>query len=595
MITLKLMHSKLLLAGVVPFLWLSMGVTGQARAANSPDTPGNRSQLIEILEASELTAQTVPPVIPPQTPQDLPEPLPDPTQPPALEAPDSPRTPDRVQLEPIFVTRFKFVNNTIFSEEELSAVVKPFLNRRLTFNDLLQVQSAITDLYVSQGYTTSGAFVPLTGNETVDPNNAVVTVEIIEGQVENVEVRGDPRLNNYVRRRLVRAASPVFNQNEVEEALRLLQIDPLIQSISANLSSGSQLNLSQLIVEVVGNQPFSAAIQLDNSRAPTIGEFQRGVQLSASSLLGIGETLSGGYRNTDGSNQFDVDLMVPFNADNGTLSFSYSSLSSDIIEEPFDELNIEGISETYQLSIRQPLLQRASLGSIEEVALGVTATRSRSNTTLSGTPFPLSPGTDEEGRTRINALSFFQEYSRRSSTSVFLARSQFKFGLDIFDTTMAETGPDGEFFSWRGQALWLQKVLGDSRLVARGDVQLSVDELVPLEQFSIGGTTTVRGYRQDLIVGDNGLLGSAELQFPVLNTSNHRIDIVPFLDVGTTWNNGSDRRIENNTLASIGVGLQYQWDNLFLRLNYAFPLVSVNNGDRTENRFDFTIRYVVRF
>ncbi|MFZ4557805.1 MAG: ShlB/FhaC/HecB family hemolysin secretion/activation protein [Pseudanabaena sp.] len=39
--------------------------------------------------------------------------------------------------------------------------------------------------------------------------------------------------------------------------------------------------------------------------------------------------------------------------------------------------------------------------------------------------------------------------------------------------------------------------------------------LVPLQQIGFGGQDTLRGYRQDLLLGDNGAALSAELRIPV--------------------------------------------------------------------------------
>jgi hemolysin activation/secretion protein len=42
-----------------------------------------------------------------------------------------------------------------------------------------------------------------------------------------------------------------------------------------------------------------------------------------------------------------------------------------------------------------------------------------------------------------------------------------------------------------------------------------------IEQFSLGGIDTVRGYRQNQIVADNGVFGSVELSVPL--TSNPEV------------------------------------------------------------------------
>ena len=51
-------------------------------------------------------------------------------------------------------------------------------------------------------------------------------------------------------------------------------------------------------------------------------------------------------------------------------------------------------------------------------------------------------------------------------------------------------------------------------------LRLTPDPLLSLERFSLGGADTVRGYRQNQVVSDNGLLGGFELQIPVTKNPN---------------------------------------------------------------------------
>jgi len=52
-----------------------------------------------------------------------------------------------------------------------------------------------------------------------------------------------------------------------------------------------------------------------------------------------------------------------------------------------------------------------------------------------------------------------------------------------------------------GQFQWVQAIAQDTTFVARIGTQLTPDSLLPLEQFSIGGVETVRGYRQSRFLG----------------------------------------------------------------------------------------------
>lgn len=54
-----------------------------------------------------------------------------------------------------------------------------------------------------------------------------------------------------------------------------------------------------------------------------------------------------------------------------------------------------------------------------------------------------------------------------------------------------------------------------SRLLLRASAQLSDDPLMSLEKLAIGGVDTVRGFRENTYVRDNGVALSVEMQLPV--------------------------------------------------------------------------------
>jgi hemolysin activation/secretion protein len=489
----------------------------------------------------------------------------------------------------VFVRQFQVQGSTVFSPQQLAAVTAPFEGRNLSFAELLQVRSAITELYVSRGYITSGAYLP---PQTV--RNGVVTIQVVEGRLEGINVTGTRRLRrSYIRSRIALAASPPLNTNRLLEGLRLLQLDPLIRSISADLQAGTRPGTSLLQVQIKEADSFHADLLLNNGRSPSVGSFRRGVQLTEANLLGLGDGLTVSYNNTDGSNQVDSSYTLPVNPRNGTLRFAFGFSNNRVIEPPFTALDIISDSRYYELSLRQPLYQ----SSTEEFALGLTASRQESKAEFSPFDTPTQPfpslGADKNGRTRISALRFFQEWTKRSSGYVLAARSQFSLGLDAFDATVSDKGPDGRFFAWRGQGQWVRLLAPDTLLLTRIDTQVANSALVPLEQFSLGGQDTVRGYRQDYLLTDNGALFSTEVRVPIVRVPGIEgiLQIVPFIDVGTGWNNDAPDP-SPSTIVGTGIGLLWrQGDYLSIRLDYGIPLVSVNCSERTwqESGFYFSI------
>lgn len=496
----------------------------------------------------------------------------------------------------IQVKRFVFRGNQAISTEDLEQVTAPFVGKELTIDQLAQARDAVTNLYVERGYVYSRArLLELPENAALPIKGAVVIIQVIEGKVEAIQVEDGSRIRNYVRARLDDATSPVLNVNRLFEELRLLQIDPLVERIAVQVTPGRRRSTAILDAQVKPVAPINAQIFLNNNRSPAVGSFERGVQLDGNSLLGAGERFSLTYRNTDGSNQEDVRFSIPFNTSNGTVEFAFSNVNSRVVEEPFNELDLTSAARAYNLSIRQPLLRQATAEATQEVAVKLTASRLESQTGLLDTNFPLSTGADAEGRTRIFALRPFVEYTQRSGQQVLFARSGFNFGLDVGDATNNPTSPDGQFVSWQGEAIWVRSLPHTLTFQARGALQVADRPLPSLEQFVLGGATTVRGYREQGFLGDNGAVGSLELGIPLVSTNRFgSLRVIPFFDVGVVWNTSEFDSSDSQTLASAGVGLEYTLgDHLFARLDAALPLITLSEPDSAwrGNTLSFSLNY----
>ena len=553
-------------------------------------------------------------------PQDIipPNPIPplSPTPPSSPEQPEnllpSPTTPEQIPAptteETIIVTEFIFTGNTAFSEAELAPITTKLTNQPLSLSRLLQIASDVARLYADRGYVTSGATISIP-QTTRQNKKGTVEIQIIEGELEEIKIFSAPgsssRLNRgYIRDRLQLATSKPLNLNRLQEALQLLQIDPLITSISATLTTGSTVDRSILEVSVAEASTFTPEVVLANDRTPSVGSFRRGVGITEANLFGLGDEIRLAYNNTDGKDEIDVTYQIPWNSRNGTIGFTYNHSASEIIEPPFDDLDIESDSDTYELTLRQPVIQTIARQNYYDFALGLTTSLRDSESSLSDLPFPLSPGANEKGETRVFALRFFQEYTQRNARSVFALRSQFNFGLDALDSTVNEQIegvariPDSRFFAWRFQGQYVRLLGRDSLFLVRTNGQIADQRLLSSEQFSLGGLGSVRGYRQDQLLTDNGIFLSAEVQFPIFRIFEDTgiVQLIPFVEGGTTWNSSGINNPDDQTLSSVGLGLQWrQGSNFNARLDWGIPLVDVDSRERTwqENGIYFTVRWIL--
>ncbi|MEG3436959.1 ShlB/FhaC/HecB family hemolysin secretion/activation protein [Pannus brasiliensis CCIBt3594] len=547
----------------------------------------------------KISAQVRPGIVPrfplpPQTPEPVPLPRPAPEAPlelpsPSFPAPETPDVPGSIT-----VTRFEFEGNTAFSNRQLQEVTAPFTGRPIAFSELLQAEAAVTKLYTDAGYINSGAVIP--AGQTFRRQGAVVKIRVIEGGVEEIAVTVDGRLNpGYVRSRLALATTRPLDRDRLLEALQLLQLDPLIETISAELSAGTSPESSILTVRVKEADTFYLEAFADNNRVSSIGNFERGIELNQGNVTGLGDRLNIRYANTDGSNAVSAGYTVPINPYNGTISLSAQWNFTKVIEEPFDRLDIEGDADYYEVNIRQPILQSPT----REVALGATLTNEESYNRLLGEGFPLSPGASDRGRTGVSALRLIQEWTERGQQDVLALRSQFSIGVDLFNATINEKAPDSQFFTWLAQGQYARQLAPDTLFVFRFDLQLADRPLLSLEQYGLGGLYSVRGYSPYALLTDNAFFASVETRLPILRLDKDKgvLQLVPFVDFGVGWN-ASGNPIptpDTNTLLAVGLGLQYRMGNNFsARFDWGIPLFelrSPNGGAITQQNIFFSINY----
>ena len=625
---------------------LALVSEGMVKAAAATQLPHSEPLPIHANPTEQLITQDDRPPLAPQDiePPDPLEPLPEipPEPPPNPEdlLPTSPSEtlptlPPELRDEQITVTTIRFEGNTLFSAEELrqallnalptsnealddiadtnQTVLTHWTEQTFTIAELLQFAGIIAGVYQSAGYDTSGAVVRIPEITQLTRRGEVV-IEVIEGSLESIELSttedSSNRLNpGYVRSRLGVEIGEPLNVDALQESLQLLQLDPLINGITAELNAGPEIGSSLLTVLYQEADTFDVFLNLNNSRSPSIGSFERGVTVSQGNLVGFGDGFSLNLANSDGSNTISANYRIPLNSANGTLNFNFSTAWYDVIEPPFDDIDndgsgpdIQSTSTTYEITYRQPLIRTIKNRIFQEFAIGLTGSFRDSQSYLLGEPFPLSPGADDNGRTKVFALRFFQDWTLQDRSQVISFRSQFNLGLEALGSTIndpvpgVESIPDSEFFSWQGQAQWARLLGPDTLFILRGNAQFADQTLLLSEQFSIGGFGSVRGYRQNQLLTDNGVFGSAEVRFPIMRVPEWlaTLRLAPFVDMGTGWDSSGQDIPGPDFLASAGLGLQWEQGNNFTaRFDFGIPLVSVESTGNSwqENGVLFSIVY----
>ena len=453
----------------------------------------------------------------------------------------------------VHVRSIRVVGSTVFSDAEFAAITDPYVNRLVTTEAFERLRLELTMLYINKGYVTSGAMIP---DQDVTPGD--VTIQIIEGKLLRIGVEGNKSLRaSYYESRIARGVDTPVNIERIQERFQLLQQDPRIQRINAELKPGVQRGESELAVTVSEAHPIKAWIDFNNYQTPVVGAERGLATIQHQSLTGHGDTFNFTYGASRGVNPIiDTSYSLPLNAYDTTLTASYRRNNFLVVEAPFRPLDIRSSAEIIGLTLMQPFYRTVN----QQFSIAVTGEYLQNRTTLLDVPFDFVPGA-KNGVSNVAAVRVTPEWIYRTPTSVIAARSRFSIGIDAFDATINSGSlTDGQFFAWLGQLQGVHRLdqLGGTQLIGRFDVQLANDRLFPLEQLPVGGRYSVRGYRENSLVRDNGLLLSLEVRIPLYRSVRGEdiVQLAPFVDFGSAWNNKVDTSFPRY-LASAGVGLRW--------------------------------------
>jgi hemolysin activation/secretion protein len=470
---------------------------------------------------------------------------------------DKPAPPPLSTLTHVVVNKFIFEGNTVFSSEELSRVVASYVGREITSAELQEARRAITLYYVNHGYINSGAVIP-----DQQASNGAVTMRVIEGRLSEIDVTGNRWLReSYIQPRLKLWAGPPLNVNSLQQGLQLLRQNPNVQQVNAELQPGPLPGDSHLSVHVLDEQPFRFGIQVDNERPPSVGAEEIVLLAGDRNLTGHGDPLDLSYgiahNGSDGFvfsglNNLSAQYALPITACDTTLRVYGRKDDFAVIQEPLDALGVTSSSESFGVNLRQPLYRTAN----RELAVGLTFERRESETFLSGSPFPIEPGS-VNGKMDIDVLRLVQEWTDRNQNQVLAARSTFSYGVDVFGTTNDGGEPGPKFWAWLGQFQYVRRLFNTSnQLILRTDVQWTTDPLLSLEQFTLGGSSNVRGYPENFLLRDRGVYSGIELRVPLLlnRAGAPIVQLAPFYDFGGGWD-VHEETPDPTTISSAGLGV----------------------------------------
>jgi len=500
-------------------------------------------------------------------------------------------------------------------------ILAPGQEREVSLTTIQGLTKYVLSIYQEEGYAGIYVYIPVEAVEGTDKLvDKILPIEVLEGKIAEIAVERydfdrQEVEKGFLKESVLKSWSPVkegevIQKNKVDDFVKLLNLNP-DRYISAVISRSAEPNALNLTYDVYEANPWHWYSQVDNSGtkerqwSPRIGltntnftgiddRFSVMYQASWDSGIGDNYALFGSYdfplftprlrlNFYGGHSEFNVTPQGgPFNF-LGRGSFYGSILSYNVFQMDNWFVDVTG-SLSQENSKVTPALGLASDVDMDLWGIGVNIHRSddMSNTSLI-----------------FNRIESMGGSSR-----------------DVFNDARSNADPDFTIYNFgaaHSQYLETSKV---NRVSASFRLITSNERLVPAKMTTFGGLYSVRGYEEDELVADGGILMSGQYEFDLVKHSEslenreatseasseetqdnkpwlRKLAPLAFIDFGRAKRkNPLASEWGTRELCSLGVGtIAELGDNFTAGIYYGWPLQGTDQTDKGDGRLNFSCIY----
>jgi len=379
----------------------------------------------------------------------------------------------------------------ILSEKEIRKITAGYEGELHTINDLFEIVDKLNALYRSKGFITAKALLPPQKVE-----GGVVKIRLVEGRVGKILLKGNEHTRD----------SFVLNRFSLESGalvrLDLLEKDLLYfnavndVTLRATLRPGEQSGETDLVLKAEEPPNYEVSLLADNAGTETVGRERVGLKLVDVSLFGYRDPLTLSGYVSEGTRTFSAGYSFPINTLGTRIFAGYGFNQIDIQSGPFADLDVGGDSYSYNFNLNHPLIFSPTF----TMNLFAGYQYNDSSTDFAGVTI---------ARTKIDSVPVGFDFKRLDEYGLWYCRNTFTYG--------SERGHENDDFL-RYNLDIVRTLIHTNEIftIFRGNGQLSDSHpLASSEQFQVGGLSSVRGYPEGHLVGDEGYFLSAEIKFPL--------------------------------------------------------------------------------
>jgi hemolysin activation/secretion protein len=193
----------------------------------------------------------------------------------------------------LVIRKVKVTGATVYTEAQLAELGADLIGKRVTLQEVYDLAGRITAKYGADGYVLSRAIVP---PQQLDPNGAVVTLQVVEGYI--AEVQWPAELTNYVDffsyyAAQITAERPA-NIRTIERYLLLAGDLPGLKFKNSIKPHPSKVGAAVLVVEVT-IKPVDAFGRVDNRGTKARGPMEFMTSATTNNFLHLHDALTVTY------------------------------------------------------------------------------------------------------------------------------------------------------------------------------------------------------------------------------------------------------------------------------------------------------------
>ena len=459
------------------------------------------------------------------------------------------------------VSGFTFTGNTVFSVEELTALMSGYIGKELTLAELNSAAATITDAYRARGYFLASANIP---PQTIKAD-ATIIIEIVEGILEGVRLETKPAETRTPRSLLQRYVDRIPTGKPAEEGalsdtvMRINEIPGISSRIL--LEPGTLPGATKALLEVTEGKAYSISLDTDNHGNYSTGYYRIGSTLELYSPLHRGDiyTLRAQTSTSGDTQSYQTGYTLPVSGSGTKVGLNYSYVTYKL-GKSFKALDADGDAHDFTFSVTQPVIRSRSLilnlslageGKILDDRTGSAGLKNQRHTTAA-----------QLGVNGVEMDSWFGG----GSTSFSLTYFGGYLGIDddttkTYDQSALGLHTDGGYNKLVMSVSRNQTLYKNLSFYTGAYGQWASTNLDSAEQFSLGGPSGVRGFSVSEASCDKGFVSTAELRylFDALGPVPGSLQIAALVDYGYAVIHDEPIVAIANTRNLTGVGFGLSW------------------------------------